>query len=149
MVQFQYNRTKHLKKVHIIAFVNRVFQPAERYYSVEILVLVWALQHFRGITKGYKITVYTVHTPITKIVTDKNVAGQLAQWYLTVKPFNRVVKYLTGKSNVVADALSRNIPIRALPGTDATMHPLRHTQVALIYCLRPGKCTTGNATTRM
>lgn len=73
-------------KRHAIAFARRVLQPAEKNYSVthaDILAVVWALQHFRNIIMGYKITVYTDLTAITEIFKDRIFSVQLARWYLT------------------------------------------------------------------
>lgn len=44
-------------KRHVIAFASRVLQPAEKNYSVthsEILVVVWAIQHFRTLLWAIK-----------------------------------------------------------------------------------------------
>ncbi len=75
-------------KNHVIAFASRVLTPAEKNYSVthlEILAVAWALKHFRDIIMGYKITVYTDHSPITEIFKGRNLSGRLARWYLTIQ----------------------------------------------------------------
>ncbi len=75
-------------KQHVIVFANRALTPTEKSYSatdLEILAVVWALQHFRDIIMGYKITVYTDHSPITKIFKGRDLNGRLVRWYLTIQ----------------------------------------------------------------
>ncbi len=93
---------------HAIAYTSRVLTPAQPKYSVthhEALAVAWALEHFKNISFGYLVTVYTDHTAITQLT------GRLARWYLTIQQFEPTLKYLPGKVNTVADALSCNISV--------------------------------------
>ncbi len=104
-------------KLTVQAFASRALTPTEKNYSVthlEILSVVWALQHFRDITIGYKITVCTNHSPITEILKGRNLNGRLARWYLTIQAYSPEIKYTKGRQDVVADALSRNVCVRAV-----------------------------------
>ncbi len=85
-------------------------------YSIihlEILAVVWALQHFRDIVFRYIIIVYTDHFPITDIFKGRNVNRRLARLYLTLQASSPEIKYTKGRQNVVADALSRNVYVEA------------------------------------
>ncbi len=136
------------KPPHVIDYASRVLNSAESKYSVthlEALAVVWALQHFRDLIFGYRITVYTDHSALTQLFTGKNFTGRLARWYLTVMQFEPEIKYLPGKPNTVADALSCNISVAAVSQVDNfSLSELRTAQYAdalwshVIYTLESG-----------
>ncbi len=116
-------------KQHVIAFASRALTAAEKKYLVthlEILAVVWALRNFRDIIMRCKINVYTDHSPITEIFKGRNLDGRLAQWCLTIQAYSPEIKYTKGRQNVVADALSRNVYVRAV--TDASPIPNFNTE---------------------
>ncbi len=111
-------------KTHVIAFASRALAAAEKNYSVthlEILAVVWGLEHFRDIIMGYKITVYTGHSPIMEIFKGRNLNSRLARWYLTIQAYSPEIEYAKGRQNVLADALSRSVYVGAV--TDAPPIP--------------------------
>ncbi len=102
------------QRLHVIAYASGVLNSTESKYSVihlEALTVVLALKHFRDIIYGYPITVYKDYSAVTQLFSGKNLTGYLARWYLTVTQFEPTIKYLPDKTNTVADALSRNIPV--------------------------------------
>ncbi len=108
-------------KKHVIAFAIRILTSPENNYSVthlEALAIVWALKHFKDIVMGYTIVVYTDHVAITDLFKGKNLHCRLARWLLTIQAYNPEIEYITGKKNVVADALSRNILIGAITNSE-------------------------------
>ncbi len=106
-------------KNRAIAYASRTLNSTEANYSVthlEGLAVVWAHKHFREIALGYNISVFTNHAAITELFRGrgKNLSGRLARWYLTVQELNPTLKYLPERANVVANALSCNVPVGAV-----------------------------------
>ncbi len=90
----------------MIAFASRALTAAEKNYSVthlEILAVVWALQHFRDIVFGYPIIAYTEHSPFTETFKGRNLNGRLARWYITIQAYSPEIKYTKGHQNLVAE----------------------------------------------
>ncbi len=97
---------------------------------------------------GYKITVYTDHSPITEIFKGRNLNSRLARWYLTIQAYSPELKYTKGRQNVVADALSINVCVGAVaqasPIPNFSMKDLCSTQrehplwKKVIYALESG-----------
>ncbi len=105
------------KHLHAIAYASHELTSGEPKYSIthlEALAVVWAIQHFRDISFGYPVTVYTNHPAGIQIFHGKNLTGYLDRWYLTIQQFEPTLNYLPGKANTFADALSRNIPVAAV-----------------------------------
>ncbi len=97
---------------------------------------------------GYKIHVYTDHSPITEIFKGRNLNVRLARWYLTIQGYSPEIKYTKGRQNVVADALSNNVCVgevaEASPIPNFSMENLcsaqreHHLWKKVIYALESG-----------
>ena len=95
-----------------LAFFSRHLRPPERKYSAfdrELLALYLAVRHFRYFLEGRQFTAFTDHKPLTFAfdkVSDPWSARQ--QRHLAyVSEYTTCVQHVSGKSNRVADALSR------------------------------------------
>lgn len=105
----------HDSKDHPIAFASRTLNKHEINYSTtekEALAIMWAVEKFKPYLYGNKFTLITDHKPLTFI--KNSVKNQkIIRWRLDLENYDYDVVYKTGKTNVVADALSRKIDINA------------------------------------
>ena len=104
-------------QIHPIAYASRTLDPHERNYGIselETLGLVWAVRHFRPYILGHHTVVYTDHSACTSLLNNPRPSGKLARWALTIQEMDLEIKHRSGKSNVNADALSRNPIISAV-----------------------------------
>lgn len=95
---------------HPIEYASRLLTAAERNYSTierEALAMVWALEKFRGYIEDKEIQVVTDHQPLKWLMSIKSPSGRLARWALRIQAFNVQIQYTPGRTNVVADTLSR------------------------------------------
>ena len=99
---------------HIISYASRMLKPYERsmrnYSSakLELLVLKWAMcKKFKDYLIGSQFTVLTDNNLLTYIRTSHLGAVQIC-WLSDLALFDFEIKYRAGKSNQVADALSRH-----------------------------------------
>lgn len=93
-----------------IAYASRSLNKAEKNYSViskELLAITWAVQHFRPYLFSRKFVILTDHRPLIYLFGMTNPSSRLTKFRLILEEYDFVVKYIKGKDNVVADALSR------------------------------------------
>ncbi|XP_045764373.1 uncharacterized protein LOC123869707 [Maniola jurtina] len=95
-----------------LAFYSHKLSSAQRKYSPydrEMLAVYEAIKYFRHMVEARVFAVFTDHKPLTfafKLNRDKNSPRQFR--YLDfIGQFTTDIRYLPGKENVVADALSR------------------------------------------
>ena len=99
--------------VRVIAYASRSLRPGEKsmkdYSSakIELLALKWSVcEKFKDYLLGSKFTVYTDNNPLVYVKTSKLGAAQI-RWLSELALYDFDIIYRTGKSNLVADALSR------------------------------------------
>lgn len=98
------------KNEHPIEYASRLLSTAERNYSTTergTLAIVWAVDKFRGYIEGSSVVLLTDHQPLRWLMILKSPTGRLARWALHFQPYNIKTEYTPGKTNAVADALSR------------------------------------------
>ena len=94
-----------------ISFASRTLQGSEKNYSssdMEALAVVWATKHFRHYIYGYPCTVYTDNQALKSLLRTPHPSGRLARWGLALQDLDVTIEYRAGRSNLNADALSRN-----------------------------------------
>lgn len=98
-----------------VAFASRTLNKHEVNYSTtekEALAIIWAIEKFKPYLYGQKFTLVTDHKPLV-FIKNANKNGKLIRWRLELENYDYTVVYKTGKTNVVADALSRKVEINA------------------------------------
>ena len=100
-------------KIWIIAYASRSLCPSEKsmcdYSStkIELMALKWSVcDKFKDYLLGSKFTIFTDNNPLCYIKSSKLGAVQV-HWLSELVLYDFDIVYCTGKSNLVADALSR------------------------------------------
>ena len=97
-----------------LGFFSRKLSNAERRYSTfdrELLAVFSAVRHFKHLLQGRQFEVMTDHLPLVHAISKKtDPESNRQQWQLSmIAEYNCTLHHLPGKSNCVADALSRGI----------------------------------------
>lgn len=95
-----------------LGFFSRKFTVKERKYSTydrELLAIYAAVKHFRFVVEGCQFVIFTAHKPITFAFlqnADRFSPPQVRNLDF-IGQFSTDIRHISGKDNVVADALSR------------------------------------------
>ena len=94
-----------------IAFFSRKLSPAEKKYAAfdrELLAVFCAIKHFRHFVEGRSFTAFTDHKPLTSAIDSATERSPRQTRHLSyISEFTTDLRHVSGKHNVVADALSR------------------------------------------
>ena len=93
-----------------IAFLSRKMTRAERNYPVheqELLAILNALKAWRHYLGGRRFTVLTDHQSLQYVESSAMATPRQMRWASWLSEFDFAVKYVPGKTNVIADGLSR------------------------------------------
>ncbi|KAL6417636.1 hypothetical protein ACFW04_012606 [Cataglyphis niger] len=100
-----------------IAYTSRLLNTAEKNYSTiekELLAIVYCVNYFRPYLYGRRFELVTDHKPLVWLHSVKDPTSRLVRWRLKLAEYEYEVKYKAGRTNVNADALSRN-PAQTFP----------------------------------
>ena len=95
---------------HPVAFYSRTLNEIESRYSaheLELLGVVDTLRAWRCYLHGRKFIVHTDHDPLRYLETQQKLSPKQVRWIQRLLEYDFEMKPIKGKSNVVADALSR------------------------------------------
>lgn len=108
-----------------ITFLSRTLSKTEEAYATnekEMLAIIWALNSLRNFLYGSrKVKIFTDHQPLTYALSNKNTNVKMKRWKAILEEYNHEIIYKPGKSNIVADALSR-------PPQESTINSVTTTQ---------------------
>jgi hypothetical protein len=94
----------------VVAYASRQLRPHEQNYptyDLELAAVVHALKIWRHYLIGNKCEIYTDHKSLKYIFTQSDLNLRQRRWLELIKDCNLEIHYHPGKTNVVADALSR------------------------------------------
>lgn len=137
-----------------ILYASRALTSCEQEYAQiekELLAITFAFSKFHNYVYGHPyVTVYTDHSPLTSIIfkdLEKIKNNRLKRLRLKLLPYKFDLKYLPGKSMVIADLLSRNFLNKNIED-DESMRDVIHTVGVQFDCsdshLKKLKAETAN-----
>lgn len=100
----------HNEVEHVVCYASRSTKLAEKNYStyeLEGLALLFALKVWRCYLLHNKFILYTDNKALTFLQRNKDLNARLTRWSLKLAEYDFEIVHRTGKSNKVADALSR------------------------------------------
>jgi hypothetical protein len=92
----------------VIVYGSRQLKEHERNYpthDLELATVVFALKSWRHYLYGETCDIYTDHTSLKYIFTQKELNMRQHRWLELIKDYDLTIQYHLGKANVVADAL--------------------------------------------
>jgi hypothetical protein len=95
---------------HPVAFMSKTLSDVERKYSAydkEMFAILEAIRLWRPYLSYDKFLVLTDHAPLTRLFKQKELNQRQTRWIETLSEYTFDIVYKPGKTNVVADALSR------------------------------------------
>lgn len=105
-----------------VYFGSKSLTPAERRYSTyerEFYAVVYFVHFFRLYLLGQQFHVICDHKALSFLMDIKeNTSLRVGRWLITLSMYDFVIRYIPGKLNVLADAMSR-LPADAVDGIDA------------------------------
>ena len=99
-------------ETQLLLFFSRKLKPAETRKSTpgrELLAIYSAVRHFRHILEGRQFTIFTDHKRLVyafRAPADRHSSREIRQLDFILQ-FTSDIRYIEGKNNAVADALSR------------------------------------------
>ena len=106
------NNENNWRPIH---FASRFLTPLESKYSInelELLAIVWAIQHFKNYLYGTKFQINSDHKALASILegnkNNKTYSSRLTRWVDRLLPFEFEIAHAPGRTMRIADYLSRH-----------------------------------------
>ena len=94
----------------VVAYASRQLKPYERNYpthDLELVVVVFALKILKHFLFGETCEIFTDHKSLKYLFSQKELNMRQRRWIELLKDYDCIIQYHPGKTNIVADALSR------------------------------------------
>ena len=98
------------KRLRPVAFFSKKLSEQEMRWAVyeqELLAIVLSLEEWRHYLVGRKFKLITDHQSLIHLKKQQHLTSKQSRWIERLSDFDYEAEYLPGRSNVVADALSR------------------------------------------
>ena len=108
-IGYYLSQTSVDNKEHVIAYGGKSLTKEEKNYNTsekELLAVLKGVEAYRPYLVGKKFVIYTDHRALVWLKSAKH-TGRLERWALKLQEYDYDIKHRPGKSNFVADALSR------------------------------------------
>ena len=133
-----------------VAFISRTLNNTEQNYSMwekELFAVVWAIKYFRPYLLNHNFLVKSDNKPSTQLLVNSalklstSATNRVIRWILSIQGYSFKVEHQAGKTNVVADALSRFAAhINAMPDDHETAQffqtqsaPVKNTEISRLF----------------
>jgi len=93
-----------------LAFASQKLSDTQMGWSTierEAYAVIWALNRFRDLIFGSRVSVFCDHNPLQYIRECAAKSAKLLRWSVALQEFDLEFRYKKGSHNVVADLLSR------------------------------------------
>ena len=94
-----------------VAYFSRTMNPHEQNYHAqeqELLAIVESIRYWRSYLHGHPFLVQTDHASLQYLTTQDRLSPRQVRWLERLLDFDFKIVHISGKTNIVADALSRS-----------------------------------------